>query len=76
MKSNTTEYGNLYSEKDIDYFTYKAAKTGTIKTTFKFDAADVGYGWKISIYDSSKKEITTVNNVIADKGITYSLKIK
>jgi hypothetical protein len=74
LKSNTTKYGNLYTENDLDYYTYKAVKTGTIKTTFKFDAADVGYGWKISIYDSSKKLITIVNNVTADKTISFKAK--
>lgn len=44
LKINTTKYGNLYSGADVDYYSYTAAKTGTLKTTFQFDADDVKSG--------------------------------
>ena len=71
LKTNTTKYGNLYNSEDVDYYSYTAKKTGTIKTTFKIDTDDVGNGWKITIYDSSKKEIKTVSDITTDKTISF-----
>lgn len=71
LKANAIKYGNLYISDDIDYYSYTAAKTGTLKTTFKFDADDVGYGWKVLIYDSSKNEIMAVSDITTDKTISF-----
>lgn len=71
FKANVTKYGNLYNADDVDYYSYTASKTGTLKTTFKFDADDVGSGWIITIYDSSKKEIKTVSDIITNKTISF-----
>lgn len=70
LKSNTTKYGNLYFEDDVDYYSYTAVKSGTLKTMFKLDVNDVG-GWEIIIYDSSKKEIKEVTNITSDKTISF-----
>ncbi len=74
IKTNTNKYGNLYSINDIDYYSYTATKTGTLKTTFKFDADNVGRGWNVTIYDSAKKVISTVPYVTADKTISFKAK--
>jgi hypothetical protein len=71
LKANTTKYGNLYLADDVDYYAYTASKTGTINTSFKFDADDVGDGWKVTIYDSSKKEIKTVFDIATNKTISF-----
>lgn len=71
LKSNTAKIGNLYTGDDVDYYKYTATKTGTVKTTFTFDADDVRDGWKITIYDSSKKAIKTVSDITTDKTISF-----
>lgn len=73
LKLNTVKYGNLYNEDDVDYYSYTATKTGSLKTSFKFDADDVGRGWKVTIYDSSKKEIKTVTDITTDKTISFKV---
>ena len=65
--------GNLYVSTDKDYYVYKATKKGTTKMGFYVDVDDesVGSGWKVVVYDSSKKKVKTVTNIKSDTTIIF-----
>ena len=71
IKNNSINYGTSYISSDKDYYKYKATKTSTAKITFDFDSDDVGYGWNVTIYNSSKKEITTLSGITAKETISW-----
>lgn len=84
LDNNTVKHGNLYSDKDVDYYKFPAAKTGTLKINFTTDGDDIGNGWIVNVYDSSKKNIKRVfidsaNQTIkfkTQKGKQYYAKIE
>jgi hypothetical protein len=73
LKSNIAKYGTLYYNSDVDYYAFTAAKSGTVKTAFTFDADNVGNGWGLVICDSSKKVIKTVSDVVTNKSISFKV---
>lgn len=89
-KSATTltssKIGTIYVGDDVDYYAYKAKKTGKKKIKFTIEEDDTfnsGYGWHITIMDSSGKAVKTFDYVKQDlstsikvkKGKTYYVKI-
>lgn len=68
--------GNLYVAGDKDYYVYKAKKSGTSKMGFYVDVDDesVRDGWKVVVYDSSKKKVKTVTNIKSDTNISFKTK--
>lgn len=77
--------GNLMNNYDVDYYKVKATKNGTLKLALTSDVdIESRQGWKVTIYDSSKKKITNADDVIfnktlkwkAKKGKTYYVKVE
>lgn len=71
IKNNSTMYGNIYIANDKDCYKYKASKTGNVKVTFDFDGDDAGYGWNITVINSSKKELISLTDVTTKKSFSW-----
>ena len=72
IKHKSKIHGTSHSANDKDCYKYKATKKSNAKVTFDFDSDDVGYGWDITIYNSSKQEIKTLNGVTSKKTISWN----
>ncbi|MCM1569731.1 MAG: hypothetical protein NC081_09845 [Roseburia sp.] len=71
----STLKGNFLNAKDVDYYKVKATKSGTLKISFK-GTADVNSleGWKLTVYDSSKKQIAQAENILYSKNLKAKVK--
>lgn len=85
LSLKTTYKGNLLNKEDVDYYKVKATKDGKLKLAFKSDVdISSSEGWKVTVYDSSKKQMTKAENIIysktlkwnAKKGKTYYIKVE
>ena len=86
-KLTSSKIGTIYIKDDVDYYAYKAKKTGKKKIKFTIEEDDTfisGYGWHITIMESSGKAIKTFEFLKEDvsasikvkKGKTYYVKIE
>jgi hypothetical protein len=73
IKSGKAYIGVRNYDSDEDYYKFVAPATGTFKISFTC-VDEVKYGYDVTIYDSSKKELKKLSNLTDDKSVKIKMK--
>jgi hypothetical protein len=73
IKSGKAYIGVRNYDSDEDYYKFVAPATGTFKISFTC-VDEVKYGYDVTIYDSSKKELKKLSDLTDDKSVKIKMK--
>ena len=77
VKRNQTKYATIGYFEDVDFFLYKATKSGKTKLSFVVEDDEVdriGYGWNVYIYNAKNKQLTHADLIQVDTELTFKAK--
>jgi len=70
MNPNTTYFGNLYQQSDMDWYKVEVQEEGAIQLSFAIDknlsAEPIGSGWNVVIYNANNEALKTYTGITKD----------